>query len=525
MKHSFLLNKVINLVQSQLGLTFVSACILGLVVSCVHRDEETTRKPNILLIYVDDLGYGDLGCYGAKGVKTPNIDKLASEGLLFTNAYSSASTCTPSRYSLLTGNYAFRNNAAILPGDAPLIIPKNQPTIASMLKAAGYRTGVVGKWHLGLGDGKINWNSEIKPGPLEIGFDYSFIIPATADRVPTVFVENHQVAKLDQSDPILVDYNKRIGSDPTGTENPGLLKMKADAQHSGTIVNGISRIGYMSGGHQAYWKDEDFANVLSKQAQAFITSSKNQPFFLYYALPSIHVPRSPNAKFVGATKMGPRGDAIVEMDWMVGEIMHALSIKGLDRNTLVIFTSDNGPVLDDGYEDGAASLVGNHTPAGIYRGGKYSAYEGGSRMPTITRWPLRIKNGHSSAVINQVDLFASLAKLVGSSFASKEVALDSQDLLSAFMGDTKIGRQSMIQESFTLAIRIAEWKYIAPVSKVPPPWLNNKAIETGLTQTDQLYNLNNDPSELHNLATEMPERVAQMRNQLAHAVAKPSGRD
>lgn len=501
---------------------FICFFALAGLISCARQEPEGPQKPNILIIYVDDLGYGDLSCYGATAVKTPHIDELANKGLLFTDAHSSASTCTPSRYALLTGSYAFRNNAAILPGDAPLIIDQDKVTIADMLKNAGYATGVIGKWHLGLGNGKPDWNAEIKPGPLEIGFDYSFLIPATADRVPTVFVENHNTLNLDKNDPIIVNYQKKTGNDPTGLEKPELLKMKADTQHSGTIVNGISRIGFMSGGHKAYWKDEDFATVLAQKAKEFVSSHRDKPFFLYYSLPSIHVPRSPNAKFVGSTKMGPRGDDIVQMDWMVGEIIANLRELGMDKNTLVIFTSDNGPVLDDGYIDHAVEMLGNHKPAGIYRGGKYSAYDGGTRMPTITYWPAVIKPGKNNALINQVDLFASLARLVGYDIKSPKIAPDSKNILDALIGKSKKGRQNMIQESFTMAIRSGDWKYIAPVTKRTPDWLVNKTIETGLQNTPQLYNLKDDPKETNNLAEKFPEKVRLLSKQLIEAMAKPT---
>jgi arylsulfatase A len=197
------------------------------------------KKPNIIFIYVDDLGYGDLGCYGATAVKTPNVDKLAANGIRFTDGHCTASTCTPSRFSILTGSYAFRNNAAILPGDAPLIIDTKRLTLPGMLKREGYATAAIGKWHLGLGTGHPNWNDSISPGPNEIGFNYSFIIPATPDRVPTVFVENHHVVNYKSDDPIAVDYEHRIGDDPIGLEHSDMLKMQADSQHSGTIVNGI----------------------------------------------------------------------------------------------------------------------------------------------------------------------------------------------------------------------------------------------------------------------------------------------
>jgi len=497
-------------------IAYLNCLLLALTVfcSCSQTAPENVNKPNIIVIYVDDLGYGDLSCYGAKAVHTPHVDELANKGLLFTDAHSSASTCTPSRYSLLTGSYAFRNNAAILPGDAPLIIDTGSVSMADMLKSAGYATAVIGKWHLGLGDGKPDWNAAIKPGPREIGFDYSFLIPATADRVPTVFTENQRVVNLDKNDPIAVDYDHQIGTFPTGLSSPELLKMKADTQHSGTIINGISRIGFMSGGTNAHWKDEDFASVLAGKAKEFINNHKDKPFFIYYSLPSIHVPRSPNAKFVGATKMGPRGDDIVQMDWMVGEVMKNLREAGIEKNTLVIFSSDNGPVLDDGYADQAVELIGKHQPSGIYRGGKYSAYEGGTRMPTIAYWPEVIEPGKSDALFSQVDFFASLAKLVGQEINSSKNAVDSQDMSEVLLGKSKKGRTTMIQESFTLSIRSGDWKYIAPVSKEVPVWLANKDIETGLSKAPQLYNIKEDQKEMNDLANKYPEKVKALAEEL-----------
>jgi len=350
---------------------------------------QSAKRPNVVLIYADDLGYGDISCYGATKVKTPNVDQLASRGLRFTNAYATSATCTPSRFSLLTGEYAWRQKGTgIAPGNASLIIRPDRSTLPKVFQAAGYRTGAVGKWHLGLGGPEgPDWNGDVKPGPLELGFTYSYIMAATGDRVPCVYVENHRVVNLDPTDPIRVDYNHKIGDWPTGQENPELLKMKHSHGHDMTIVNGVGRIGWMTGGKAALWKDEDMADVFTRQAVQFIENShKNaQPFFLYFATHNIHVPRVPHPRFVGKSGLGPRGDAILEFDWQVGEVLKTLDRLGLTNNTLVLLSSDNGPVVDDGYQDEAVEKLNGHKPAGALRGGKYSAFEAGTRVPLLVR--------------------------------------------------------------------------------------------------------------------------------------------
>ena len=469
-------------------------------------------KPNVVIFYVDDLGYGDLSSYGMTATQTPNVDALAQDGIRFTDAHSSAATCTPSRYSMLTGQYAFRNNAAILPGDAPLIIDHTQPTLPKMMKAAGYKTAVVGKWHLGLGDGFVDWNKDVKPGPIELGFDYSFLMPATGDRVPTVYLENHRVVNLDPNDPITVSYEKRIGDRPVGTESPELLKQKADLQHSRTIVNGISRIGWMAGGKSAEWKDEDFPYVFTDKAIEFIQGAKDEPFMLFFPFHDIHVPRVPNEMFAGKSGMGPRGDAILQMDWMTGRIVDELKTLGLYDNTLILFSSDNGPVMDDGYADQAEELRGEHDPAGGYRGGKYSAYEAGTRVPMIVTYPNGIKNlGDSDALISHIDFYKSLAELAGVELPVGE-AIDSQNVLPALLDANADGRKEMLEESFTLSLRSGHWKYVAPFSGTTPGWLANKtAIENGLQSTAQLFDLNVDPFEKINVADKHPALVNKLQ--------------
>jgi arylsulfatase A-like enzyme len=467
------------------------------------------RPPNIVIILADDLGYGDVSCYGATKVKTPNVDQLASEGLRFTDAHSSSSTCTPSRYAILTGEYPWRKKGTgILPGDARLIIEPGRNTLPAMLQKAGYKTGAIGKWHLGLGDGKIDWNGTIKPGPHEIGFDYSFIMPATGDRAPCVYVENQRVVGLDPNDPITVSFVKKVGNDPTGKENPELLKMHPSHGHDNTIVNGISRIGYMSGGKSARWVDEDMADTLTKKAVNFITEQKDHPFFLYLATHDIHVPRVPNARFAGKTGLGPRGDVILQFDWTAGEIMKTLERLKLAENTIVILTSDNGPVVDDGYKDQAKEKLDGHRPAGPLRGGKYSAFEGGTRIPFIVRWPKVVKPGVSDALVCQIDFLASFARLTGQKLAEND-APDSLDLLDAFLGKSKKGRDTLVEQSAGLALRKQQSKYIEPHNG--PSFVKATGTETGNDPNGHLYELGKDLGETNNLtnpkATESLHKV------------------
>jgi len=478
--------------------------VLGLLSAATqYSGAQSAEKPNIIIIYADDLGYGDVSCYGATSVKTPNIDKLASQGLRFTNAHCTSATSTPSRYSLLTGEYAWRRKGTnILPGDASAIIKPDRTTIASVLKNAGYTTGVVGKWHLGLGsEGGPDWNGEIKPGPPDIGFDYSFIIPATGDRVPCVFVENRRVAGLDPADPIAVNYTAKIGNWPTGRENPELLKMHPSHGHDMTIVNGISRIGYMTGGKSALWIDEDIADVITSKAVKFIAENKNKPFFMYFATHDIHVPRTPNQRFAGKSGMGPRGDAILEFDWSVGEIMKAVDRLGLAPNTLIIITSDNGPVVDDGYKDQAVELLGSHKPAGPLRGGKYSAFDGGTRVVFIASWKGKIKEGTSDALFSQVDLMASFADIAGQSLPTG-AGPDSFNSADALLGKSSTGREWLVEQSANgrLSIINGDWKLIEPGPGVKVQVNTN--TETGNDTVPQLYNLKTDIGERNNSASE-----------------------
>jgi len=450
-------------------------------------------RPNIIVILADDLGYGDVACYGATKVKTPHIDKLAAQGCRFTDGHAASATCTPSRYSLLTGEYPWRKKGTgVLPGNASLIIAPGRPTLPSVLHSAGYVTGAVGKWHLGLGTGKIDWNGDIKPGPLEIGFDYSFIMPATGDRVPCVYVENHRIVGIDPNDPIQVSYGKKIGNEPTGREHPEMLKMKLSVGHDGTIVNGISRIGFMSGGKTARWDDETLAQTLTGKACEFIEKNKEKPFFLYFATHDIHVPRVPAKEFRGSSGCGVRGDVIQQLDWSVGEVIKTLERLKLTGNTLVIFTSDNGPVLNDGYDDDADQDWRALRAAGLLRGGKYSLYEGGTRVPWIASWPGRVKAGTTSdALVCQVDMLASFAVLAGTK-VPVGAGPDSHNILPAMLGDVKLGRDHLAEHCQSwrpsVALRLGAWKFIP-----------------GMKDKSQLFDLGKDIGEAQNVAGQHPK--------------------
>lgn len=490
----------------KLVIGFVLAA-LWLSVPAVLGSGVAPQTPNIVLILADDLGFGDTSCYGATKIPTPNIDRLGQQGLRFTDAHATSATCTPSRYALLTGDYPWRKRGTgVLPGNAALIIETNQVTLPALLKRAGYRTGIVGKWHLGLGgQGGPDWNGEIKPGPLEVGFDYAFIQPATGDRVPCVYVENHRVFGLDPKDPIQVSYGKPIGDEPTGKQHPELLKMGLSAGHDGTIIDGISRIGFMTGGHTARWKDEDKADVLTGKAVEFIRQNAGRPFFLEFATHDPHVPRVPNARFVGKSRCGVRGDVIVEFDWCVGQIMATLDQLKLASNTIVILSSDNGPVLDDGYDDRAVEDSKGHAPAGPLRGGKYYVYEGGTRVPFILRWNGRVKPGTSSALVCLVDLSASFAALTGQHIPSG-AARDSVNVLPALVGESPTGRDQLVEHDGAQAFGFRDrlWKFIAP----------DQRPRAFYSRQGELYNLAADIGETNNLRQAQPEKGRMLSDEL-----------
>ena len=491
-------------------------------------DINAAEKPNIVVIMADDLGYGDVSCYGATAVHTPAIDQLASEGVRFTSGYASASTCTPTRFSLLTGKYAFRQKGTgIAPPNGPAIIRPGTETLPAILKRAGYATAVIGKWHLGLGDPAPNWNGELKPGPLEIGFDHCFLLPTTNDRVPQTFVEDRRVKNLDPTDPLWIGDKKPAEDHPTGLTHRDTLKLDWSHGHNQTIHNGISRIGFYTGGTQARFKDEDLADTWVRESNAWIEANKQGPFFLMFASQDIHVPRIAHQRFQGKSTMGPRGDCILQLDWCVGELMKTLDRLRIADNTLVVFCSDNGPVLDDGYKDDAVEKLGDHQPAGPFRGGKYSVWEGGTRTPFITRWKGRIAPGVSDEIVCTVDFASSFAALAGQQLTA-EVCPDSYNVLDALLGKSGArGRDSLLQQdngSGNFGLRSGDLKLVrleqrgksqarVSVNDLPLP----KARHT-------LYNLADDPAEANDLAAENPEVLKRLVEQLDKIIAGPRSR-
>lgn len=501
-----------------------SLCVLA--AACAEKDKELTTKlpeqPNVIIILADDIGYGDLSCYGEPTINTPNVDNLATQGVRFTDAHAVAATSTPSRYSLLTGNYSWRrDDTGVAAGNAAMIIKPEEYTVAQMFQDAGYKTAAVGKWHLGMGKerGKQDWNNEIEYGPREIGFDYSYIMAATGDRVPCVYLKNQRVVNLDaEKHPIEVSYTTPFPGEPLGRDHPELLTvMKPSHGHDQAIVNGISRIGYMKGGGDALWHDENIADSITAHAVSFIKENKDNPFFLYFGTNDIHVPRVPHPRFKGKSGMGPRGDAILEFDWSVGQVVKAVKDIGAEENTIIIITSDNGPVLDDGYIDQAVELVGDHRPWGDFRGGKYSIFEAGTRIPLIVALPGHTKPLVSDAPVSQIDFLASFANLVGKDLPDG-AGKDSKNQLDVLIGNSNKGRDYIIEAAYTLSISDGEWKYIEPSKGARYNRLVD--IELGNDTLPQLYNLKEDIEEQNNLYLENPEKLEELKSILEAEKAK-----
>ena len=487
--------------------------LAAMMASCAGGDKgDDAKRPNVIVILCDDLGYGDVSAYGSKTISTPNVDSLAHGGVCFNNAYATSATSTPSRYALMTGMYPWKNERAkILNGDAPLLIDPDGYTLPKMMKNAGYVTGAIGKWHLGMGNGDVNWNETIIPGAKEVGFDYSCVIAATVDRVPTVYIENGNVVGREADDPIYVDYNNKFDDEPNALDNPELVRMQWSCGHNQAVINGIPRIGYMKGGKNARWIDEDMADYFVGKVKTFLNDNKDKPFFLYYGLHQPHVPRTPHQRFVGATTMGPRGDVIAELDWCVGELMAELRKLDLLDNTIIVFTSDNGPVLDDGYVDYAVERLGNHQVTGGLRGGKYSLYDGGTHIPFFVYWKGHIEPTTSNALVCQMDLLNSFAALVGQPVHSE---LDSKEMLDVFLGKSENGRDELVLEAAgRLCFRKGNWALIPPYNG--PEF---RETELGNLKDFGLFDLSADRGQTTNVADQNPEKLEEMKLSMHEAV-------
>ena len=487
------------------------ACLFTFITACASaQPDKDQRPPNVVILYGDDVGFGDVSVYGSKMIPTPRIDQLAAQGLRFTDGHCAAATCTPSRYSMLTGEMAFRQpGTGIANPSANMLIKSDRFTMMDLFKQAGYTTAVIGKWHLGLDDEQpIQWNGTIDPSPEAIGFDHHFILPTTNDRVPSVYISGGKVQNLDPNDPITIS-KARIGKDVPGTEYPdyknnpeAITKTPSTHGHNNSVINGIGRIWFMKGGKAALWKDEDIADDFVRETGKWIEANKDKPFFLFFAANDIHVPRWPHKRFHGKSELGLRGDAMVSFDWSCGAILDMLEKHGLADNTIVILGSDNGPVYDDGYDDGTKTKTSTkpsdrgHFGAGPYRGGKYSIYEGGTRTPFIVRWPGKVEPGVSDALFSQTDLMGSFAALLDQKIPEGE-AKDSRDELDTLLGKDKVGPEVILVQTNNTkaALRYKQWKFIP--GKNP-----------------ELYDLSKDVGEKKNLAGSNPEMAKKLADMM-----------
>ncbi|TWT91204.1 sulfatase family protein [Neorhodopirellula pilleata] len=514
-------------------LLFLSVIGVSLTPASLLRAAET--PPNVVLIFADDLGYGDLGCYGATKVQTPNIDRLAAEGRRFTDAHSASAVCTPSRYALLTGQYPLRASGGKgvwgpAPVTAPLLVDTEKTTIADVFKRGGYETAVLGKWHLGFGKGNNDWQEPLRPGPQDLGFDYYFGLPVVNSAPPYVFVENDRIVGSDPDDPLV--FLGRNAEDATPiTPIPPEAAQRSPNQFGGAKA-----------AHKLF-NDYQVGTTLAEKSVEWIKERKDQPFFLYLATTNIHHPFTPAKRFQGTSQCGLYGDSIHELDWVVGEILSCLEDNGLSDSTMVLFTSDNGGMFNHG---GQAAFTVGHRQNGDLLGFKFGVWEGGQRVPFIVRWPGKVKAGTTSnQVIGNVDMLATFAALTQQKLDKVEQA-DSVNMLPAFVGEPKEPiRDHLVlapHKGTHLSVRKGKWMYIPQqgsggfTGRKPgdhtfagPPAVSfvgsvNSDIENGKIKKDappaQLYDLDADVNQTRNLYNEYPEIVKEM-NELLASYAPP----
>ena len=458
---------------------------MGLLGCNLGRSAPAASRPNIIIILADDLGYGSTGCYGAEPslIRTPNIDRLAREGMRFTEAYATGSVCSPTRYAVVTGRYCWRSSLSsgeVVNTFDPLLIEPMRPTVASQLKSKGYATAMIGKWHLGYGTAtRVDYTSELIPGPLELGFDHQFAVPQNHNDVTRAFVEDHKVFGLRSTKQTPRPGN--IGLDAPQRDDPKTEGFLAD--------------------RAVAW--------LEKQTTA-------KPFFLYFAPIAVHEKITPSAESAGSSKAGPYGDFIHDLDRSVGRILDTLDHLKLADNTLVFFTSDNGGVLGKpGSTEQQAAAAGLKINGSV-RGGKHDVWEGGFRVPMIARWPGHVQAGSTSdQLVGSVDYLATLAAVVGETLpppSADAAGPDSYDFLSALLGTAKspIRPQLLLQSSKGVyAIRQGPWKLIASSGGI-----QGKDGKRRKNPEDpghaQLFNLKNDPGEQHDVSAGNPELVHEL---------------
>ncbi|MBM3755809.1 MAG: arylsulfatase [Acidobacteria bacterium] len=460
-------------------------------------------KPNVVIILADDLGHGDLSCYGNKHVETVHCDRLAKEGRRFYNAYTPSSVCSPTRYALMTGRYCWRTSLKrqVLSVGAPLHIEPSRMTLASMFRKHGYEGAAIGKWHLGYGaDAKVDWNKPLKPGPLELGFTYHFGVPSNHGDLTRAFIENYDVVGRTPGVPFELGVKGEV---PKGLAQPRV---------------------------------DDRVNItLAEKAVAFIERSKDKPFFLYFTPVGVHNPVTPNKMFRGKSKAGLYGDYILETDYCVGQVLSALDRHNLAKNTIVIFSSDNGAVVpsysgrretatfnlilenDDGgavknhYSVAQAEAEdAGHKPVGPLRGRKHSVYEGGFRVPFLVRWPGQVKpNSSSNEVVQLADMLATFAGIMNEKIPPGN-GEDSYDIRPALFKDklAKPIREATVVHNAdgVFAIRQGQWKMI---EKLTDPTGLARAWGKEGAET-HLYDLAADPYEETDLASKRPEVVERL---------------
>jgi len=464
----------------QVGMVGVAILLAAHVARGAHPD-----VPNIVLILADDLGYGDLSCYGAEKISTPNIDRIARDGMRFTDAYAGASICSPSRYAVMTGRYDWRTSeqCLVLPETAPLHIEPGRLTLGSMLRKRGYRTGYVGKWHLGIGMApKTDWNGSLSPGPLEVGFDWFFGLPANHENQPLIYIENHEVVN-------------RI---------PG-QKIEITGRKNSDITTGVTKPR----------DNEECGLELARKAVGFIGQAPaGKPFFLFYAPIEPHNPITPHQQFQGSSRCGPYGDFVQQLDHNVGEILQALERKGVLDNTLIVFTGDNGGlVLDaDGKSPQAQALAMGHKINGELRGRKHLIYDGGVRVPFIASWPGRIPAGTTSGqIISLADLIATFGDAVNYKFDHRELVEDSFSILPVLTGRQSVSpiRPPVISTSAigVFMVRDGNYKMIEERDHLPALMRHCKTRVKwwGGENHRQIYNLKTDSAESLNLIVERPD--------------------